>query len=105
MEGYNPFSLDGKTILITGSAGGIGKATALECAKLGANLILTDINEEGLKATLDLLENRNQHRYVVANLTIDEQLDMLIGGIDKLDGFVSNAGVTKPAPVTFVNRS
>lgn len=105
MTDYNPFSLAGKIILITGAAGGIGRATALECAKLGASLILTDINEEGLKATLDLLERPEAHRYVVANLTIDEEIDMLVGEIDKLDGFVSNAGVTKSVPVTFVNRT
>lgn len=105
MEQYNPFSLEGKTILITGAAGGIGRATAIECAKLGAHLILTDINEEGLKATLDLLERLGQHRYIVANLTLDDELDRLVGEIDKLDGFVSNAGVTKPAPVKFVNRA
>lgn len=105
MDRYNPFSLEGKTILITGAAGGIGGATAVECAKLGASLILTDINEEGLIKMLDSLENRELHRYVVANLTIDEEIDKLVGEIDKLDGFVSNAGVTKPAPVKFINRS
>lgn len=104
MESYNPFSLDEKTILITGAAGGIGRATAIECAKLGASLILTDINEEGLKATLEQLENQGQHRYVVANLTVDEEIDRLVGEIDKLDGFVSNAGVTKPSLVKFINR-
>lgn len=101
---YNPFSLDGKTILITGAAGGIGRATAIECAKLGASLILTDINEEGLKATLEQLENQEQHCYIVANLTVDEEIDKLVGEIEKLDGFVSNAGVTKPALVKFINR-
>jgi NAD(P)-dependent dehydrogenase (short-subunit alcohol dehydrogenase family) len=105
MEQYNPFSLEEKTILITGAAGGIGRATAIECAKLGATLILTDINEEGLKATLELLEHSGQHRYIPANLTLDDELDRLVGEIDKLDGFVSNAGVTKPAPVKFVNRA
>lgn len=104
MENYNPFRLDGKSILITGAAGGIGRATAIECAKLGACLILTDINEEGLKTTLEQLENQDLHRYVVANLTVDEEIDKLVGEIEKLDGFVSNAGVTKPAPVTFINR-
>lgn len=105
MESYNPFSLDGKVILITGAAGGIGRATAIECAKLGAKLILTDINEDGLQATIEQLANKEQHRYVVANLTIDEDLDQLVGEIDKIDGFVSNAGVTRPAPVKFVNRT
>ena len=104
MENYNPFSLEGKTILITGAAGGIGRATAIECAKLGACLILTDINEEGLRTTLEQLENQEQHRYVVANLTVDEEIDKLVGEIDKLDGFVSNAGVTKPSLVKFINR-
>ena len=104
MESYNPFSLEGKKILITGAAGGIGRATAIECAKLGAGLILTDINEEGLKATLEQLEYQEKHRYVVANLTVDEEIDKLVGEIDKLDGFVSNAGVTKPMLVKFINR-
>lgn len=105
MEGYNPFSLEGKVILITGAAGGIGRATAIECSKLGAHLILTDINEEGLKVTLEQMENQEAHRYIIANLTADEEIDKLVGEIDKLDGFVSNAGVTKPAPVKFVNRT
>lgn len=104
MGNYNPFALEGKRILITGAAGGIGRATAIECAKLGASLILTDINEDGLMAILSQLEQQNLHRYVVANLTVDEEIDKLVGEIEQIDGFVSNAGVTKPAPVKFVNR-
>ena len=52
MEGYNPFSLKGKTILITGGAGGIGTASAQTCIELGARVILTDIREDALRSTL-----------------------------------------------------
>ena len=38
-ETYNPFSLEGKQILVTGASSGIGKATALACAKMGASVI------------------------------------------------------------------
>ena len=51
----NLFSLKGKTILITGSAGGIGSATAHLCVNLGARVILTDIRQEALKDTFNSL--------------------------------------------------
>ena len=43
---YNPFSLKEKTILVTGASSGIGRATAIECSKLGAKVIITARNEE-----------------------------------------------------------
>ena len=100
---YNPFSLEGKIILVTGAAGGIGRATSLECAKLGARLALTDINEAGLAETLSLLPGEG-HSYVVTNLTVQDELDALVAGLPQLDGFVSNAGITKPTPVKFINK-
>lgn len=100
---YNPFSLEGKTILVTGAAGGIGRATSVECAKLGATLVLTDLNAEGLKETLSLLEGE-RHTIKVANLTSQECLDELVAHLPKLDGFVSNAGITKPMPVKFISK-
>jgi NAD(P)-dependent dehydrogenase (short-subunit alcohol dehydrogenase family) len=44
---YNPYSLENKTILVTGASSGIGKATAVECAKLGASVIVTAVKEDG----------------------------------------------------------
>lgn len=46
---YNPFSLEGKTVLVTGASSGIGRATAIECSKLGATLVLTGRNENACK--------------------------------------------------------
>ena len=48
---YNPFSLRGKTILVTGASSGIGRATAIECSRLGAALVLTGRNEKALQET------------------------------------------------------
>lgn len=103
MIDYNPFSLEGKTILVTGAAGGIGRATAIECAKLGARLVLTDVNELGLQETLSLLSG-DGHEMHIADLTSQEALDELVAELPMLDGFVSNAGVTKPTPVKFISK-
>lgn len=48
-------TLNDKKTLVTGAASGIGRATAIAAAREGADLFLTDINEDGLKATVDLV--------------------------------------------------
>ena len=53
---YNPYSLEGKTILVTGASSGIGKATAIECSKLGARVVITGRDEARLQQTLSSLE-------------------------------------------------
>ena len=53
---YNPFSLEGKTILVTGASYGIGQETAIQCSKMGAKVIVTARHEERLKETISQLE-------------------------------------------------
>lgn len=103
MTNYNPYSLEGKTILVTGAAGGIGKATAVECSKLGAKLLLTDINEAGLRESLNALSGEG-NRYFTTDMTNQEALEALVSSIPQIDGLVSNAGITKPSPVKFVKK-
>lgn len=55
MNNYNPFSLSGKTVLITGASSGIGQATAVECSRAGADLVINARNEERLRKCKDLL--------------------------------------------------
>lgn len=102
---YNPFSISGKTILITGAGGGIGRATAIECAKMGANVILTDINGSALEESLSLLESQEgqSHQLFVVDLTDESQQEDLVASIPVLDGLVSNAGISKVLPIQFLN--
>jgi len=88
----NPFSLEGKTILITGSASGIGRATSLQCAEMGAKVILMDLNENGLKETATLI-NHEDIEYRALDLTDLEKLCEVVSTLPKLDGVVSNAGI------------
>ena len=102
---YNPFSISGKTILITGAGGGIGRATAIECAKMGASVIATDINGPALEETLSKLESQEgqTHQLFVSDLTNEESLEALVANVPPLDGLVSNAGISKVLPIQFIN--
>ena len=103
MESYNPFSLKGKTILITGASSGIGEASAIECSKMGAELIISGRNESRLNHTLSLLHGDN-HKAMKANLTIQEDLENLVNECTKLDGIILSSGVGEILPIKFCNR-
>lgn len=99
---YNPYSLENKTILVTGASSGIGKATAIECAKLGANVIVTARNEEKLRKTLDALEG-NGHQMFLCDLNKEEDIDNLISSLPEIQCLVNNAGYINLLPVQFIN--
>lgn len=92
-ETFNPFSLKGKRILITGASSGIGRATALVCSKMGASLIVTGRNENRLNETVSQLEG-SDHISIIADLANQEGRDKLFSAIDKIDGVVHCAGIS-----------
>lgn len=99
---YNPYSLEGKTILVTGASSGIGRATAIECSKLGATVIITARNETRLAQTFSQLEGSG-HMMVLSDFSNIEGVDNLVSQLPELQGLVSNAGYTKILPVQFIN--
>lgn len=102
---YNPFSLEGKTILVTGASSGIGKSTAIECSKMGATVIITGRNEERLTETFDNLDNNScGHKQIIADLTSESGLNTLLTQLPKLDGAVLCAGVSSTTPFQFAKR-
>lgn len=104
---YNPYSLEGKTILVTGASSGIGKATAIECSKLGANVVITARNEERLRKTFDELDTSmgQQHQMVLADVATNEGLEALVSALPVLDGLSSNAGMAVGnKPIKFIKE-
>lgn len=104
---FNPFSLAGKTILVTGASSGIGKATAIECSKMGANVIITARNEERLNITYNQLDNTlgQKHSIFISDLSVEKDIFDLVDLLPVLDGISLNAGIVKTLPVKFINST
>lgn len=99
---YNPFTLVGKTILVTGASSGIGRATAIECSKMGAKVIVTGRNRERLEETLNNLQG-NGHQFLICDITDENSLDDLVSNVPVLDGLVNNAGFIDLVPIKLIN--
>ncbi|MBV1836438.1 glucose 1-dehydrogenase [Acetobacter estunensis] len=94
----------GKVAIISGSAGGIGKATAVLLAKEGASVVIGDVNEEegrktvaeieaaGGKALFVPLDVRKEAAWIAA-------IDATLKAFGKLDIAVNNAGIAHPGTV------
>lgn len=98
---YNPFSLTGKTILVTGASSGIGHATAIECSKMGAKLIITGRNEERLQQTFESLEG-DGHQQIAIDISTQEGVNKLVENVSSVDGLFNNAGVSVTKPIGFI---
>lgn len=100
---YNPFGLSGKRVLVTGASSGIGKSIAVECSRLGAQVVLTGRNEDRLKCTLSELDG-DGHSMVSADLTDADQQVALVERVGLLDGVVLCPGINIPCPLKMATR-
>ena len=100
---YNPFSLDGKTIFVTGGSSGIGREVALECARMGAEVVITGRDVERLQETFDQI-GTSQKSQIIADLTVADDVERLIEALPSLDGAVLCAGNSTTLPLQFGTR-
>lgn len=101
---FNPFSLQGKVILVTGASSGIGRETAISCSKMGAKLIISGRNEKRLEETYKLLEG-DCHTKLLADIANDKEIEFLAESVPPLDGYSNNAGITKVVLVKHIKRT
>ena len=95
--GFNPFSLEGKTILVTGASSGIGRGVAVTCSKMGATVIINGRNVSKLQETLTLME-ADESQLMPGDLTDKNELGSLVASLPKLDGVVHCAGIGQRIP-------
>ena len=103
MIDYNPFSLQNKTLLITGASSGIGRSVAIECSRMGAMVYIVGRNKERLENTYKELYG-DGHVLLLADITNIEALNHVIASLPELSGVVHCAGITKLMPFQYVTK-
>ena len=100
---FNPFSLEGRTVLVTGASSGIGRTTAIECSRMGAHVVITGRDKVRLDEVLSELEG-DGHRAIIADLTLEEQVQALLEQLPVVDGVVLCAGQGTVVPFKMADR-
>ncbi len=99
----SPYSLEGRTILVTGASSGIGRACAVMTAQMGARLILTGRDEVRLQETLTALEGTG-HVARTLDLNDPAACSEWVRTVDPIDGLVYAAGIAQVAPFRMMSE-
>jgi NAD(P)-dependent dehydrogenase (short-subunit alcohol dehydrogenase family) len=107
---YNPLNLTGKRVLVTGASSGIGRATCIAIASLGASVILVGRRVEALQAVRSELAGAG---HAVEPFDLAADLDGIPGWLKgvtsraggPLNGLVHSAGVSKSTPIRAMNSA
>lgn len=92
MTTFNPFTLEGKIILVTGASSGIGRGIAIACSKMGATVIINGRNEQRLAETMTEMQGE-ENLSLAADLSDSKSLTGMVSRLPKLDGIVHCAGI------------
>ncbi|KAH9916629.1 uncharacterized protein B0H18DRAFT_62747 [Fomitopsis serialis] len=91
-----PPIFEGKVILITGAGSGIGRATAIKLAKLGARLAITDIDLGGAVDTYHLCGGKPHYTGVMdvsSKVDVERRIAEIVSGLGRLDHVFNCAGI------------
>ncbi|MET9819091.1 SDR family NAD(P)-dependent oxidoreductase [Streptomyces sp. NPDC006355] len=90
---------EGRSVIVTGAASGIGRAAALQFAEQGAKVLVADLNQDGAEETVKAIETAGgTARAVAGDLSdpqvVDEVVATTVQVFGSLDILVNNAGIT-----------
>lgn len=99
----NPLTIEGKTIVVTGAASGIGRQSAIDFANAGANLVLLDLNAEALEATKAECQQAGVKCFAKAcdltnAISIPTAIDEAVAAVGPINGLLHAAGIEKTLP-------
>jgi 3-oxoacyl-[acyl-carrier protein] reductase len=93
--------LQGKVAIVTGGGSGIGQSTARRLTKEGASVIICDVNQAGVDATLQQIGDQAHACGVIGNVAdradAQRMVDTALGNFGRLDILINNAGITRDA--------
>lgn len=98
---FNKYAFEGKVVLVTGCARGIGRAIARAFGENGATVVGADLNVEGVEETLSPFKNKLAVKTNIADEQgCKELIETIIEKFGRLDVLMNNAGIFTQAPVT-----
>ena len=101
----NPFSLEQKTVMVTGASSGIGRQCAIDCARMGARVALIARNEERLAETLSMMEGEG-HKFYSYDLNDLDGIGGLVRAVvaaqGKVGGLLCAAGISSVTPLKLI---
>lgn len=100
------FKFDGQVVIVTGSGSpkGIGRTIALTFAKQGATVVIADMNEQGVKDTVSVIETEGGKAFgITLNVTqkdsVDNMVEVILKQFGRIDVLVNNAGISQKVTV------
>lgn len=106
-EDFNPFTLDGKRIVITGASSGIGQQCAISCSRMNARVVLIGRNADRLAETLGRMKGEG-HISVSLDITdydrIPAIVKSIVDSVGKIDGLIHCAGISTTLPLNLVTN-
>ena len=97
----NPFSLEGKTILVTGASSNIGKRIAIRCCEMGANVFFVGRNQDRLQEAVNATTTG---KAIQCDLADADSIKTVVSELPSLDGVVLSAARFDTTPVKFIKR-